>query len=141
PAGSDARGRIQRGIEAARAIVAENAMKPDTSRLPAEEFGTVEFVDGRILERSGGKETEIAAELSGRVNWPALNGRADVTASGLWRGEKAVLEASAANPLLLVGGGATAVRLKLDAAPASLSFDGTARLGENNYFEGRAGFS
>ncbi len=141
PAGADARGRIQRGIEAARAAVAENAIKPDTSSLPSEAFGIVEFVDGRILERSGGKETEIATELSGSVNWAALNGRADVTASGLWRGEKTVLEASAANPLLLVGGGATAVRFTLNATPASLSFDGTARLGPNSYVDGRAGFS
>lgn len=142
--GVGARGRIGRGVETARAIVAENSIQPDTSRLPAMPFGVIEFMDGRIVERpdaSGGSGRVIASELSGIVNWAVLNGRADATASGLWRGEKIAVTVSVANPLLLMGGGVSPVRLTLKSAPTNLSFDGTARVGANGYLDGRTTFS
>ncbi len=142
--GAAPHGRIGRGVETARAIVAENSIDPDTSRLPAEPFGVVEFMDGRIMQRPatpGGSETLIASELSGIINWATLNGRADTTANGLWRGEKTAVTASVANPLLLMGGGASPVRFTLKSTPANLSFDGTARVGANGYLDGRGSFS
>jgi AsmA protein len=134
-------GRIAEALDAARAIVAENGSAPDTGRLPADDFGVIEFADGRIVSVSGDAETEIATGLNGKIDWKLLNGRGSVEASGVLRGVPFTLGLSSANPLLLFGGGATKVTLNLKSEPANLSFDGTAGLGENPYLEGRATFS
>ncbi len=46
--------------------MAENRAAPDTGRLPAEEFGVVEFSDGKIVEVSGATETVVVTGLAGR---------------------------------------------------------------------------
>lgn len=134
-------GRIASALGVAKNIVAENRSAPDTARLPADDFGTVEFQDARIVDLSGGVETEIATGLSGKIGWETLNGRASATASGLLRGEQFTLDLSSASPLLFFGGAATPVTFSLKSAPANLSFNGKASLGENPYAEGRASFS
>jgi len=134
-------GRIARAIETARQIVAENRASPDTGRLPGEEFGVVEFSDGEVVEVSGATETVIVSDLAGRVDWEELDGRASARASGTWRGERFTLELGSANALLFLGGGAAPVTVSLTSAPANLSFNGTASLGQNPYVDGRMRFS
>ncbi|MEW9837227.1 AsmA family protein [Mesorhizobium marinum] len=134
-------GRIARALDTAREIVAENPTAPDAARLPADDFGVVEFSDGTVVGVSGGAEAELANDLSGTLGWARLNGRASLTASGLLRGEAFKLELSSASPLLLFGGAATPATLSLTSAPANLSFDGTANLGDNPFAEGQARFS
>ncbi|HEY6632438.1 MAG TPA: AsmA-like C-terminal region-containing protein [Rhizobiaceae bacterium] len=134
-------GRIARAIETARQIVAENRAAPDSARLPAEEFGVIEFSDGEVVEVSGATETVIASGLAGRVDWEELDGRASAKATGTWRGEKFTLDLGSANPLLFLGGGAAPVTLNLKSAPANLTFDGTASLGQHPYVDGRMSFS
>jgi AsmA protein len=134
-------GRIAQALEIARAIVAENPTTPNRARLPADDFGTVEFSDGRVIGVSGGAEAELANNLSGTIGWKKLSGRADATASGLLRGEPFKIELSSASPLLLFGGAATPATVSLTSAPANLSFDGTANLGENPFVDGHARFS
>lgn len=135
------RGRIAEAIETSRQIVGENRSAPDTTRLPADDFGALEFQDGRIVETSGGAETEIATELNGKIGWEKLNGRASASASGMFRGARFTLDLSSANPLLLLGGATTPASFDLKSGPANLSFDGTASFGENPYAEGRTSFS
>lgn len=134
-------GRIAQAIGTARQIVAEDRAAPDTARLPGDAFGVVEFSDGTIVAVSNGAETEIATGLAGKVGWEALNGRANAAATGVWRGEQFSVDAASANPLLFFGGAATQITASLKSAPANLSFDGTASLGENPYAEGRVRFS
>lgn len=134
-------GRIAQAIETARSIVAENRAAPDAGRLPAEDFGAVEFSDGRIVAVASGTETEVVTDLAGRIGWEMLNGRASATATGVWRGEQFTIDLGSANPLLFFGGAATPVTASLKSTLASLSFDGTASLGENPYVEGRMSFS
>jgi AsmA protein len=134
-------GKIAQAIETAREIVAENRSAPDTGRLPAEEFGIVEFSEGKVVSISGGAETEIVTGLSGKLGWEDLNGRANATASGVWRGEQFTVDLGSANPLLFLGGAATPVTASVKSAPVNLSFDGTASLGENPYVDGRVNFS
>jgi AsmA protein len=134
-------GRIAKAIETARQIVAENRAAPDTRRLPAEKFGAVEFSDGEVIEGSGATETVIVSNLAGKIGWEELNGRANATAAGTWRGERFTLDLGSANPLLFLGGAAAPVTMNLKSAPANLSFDGTASLGENPYVDGRMSFS
>jgi AsmA protein len=134
-------GRIARAIDTARRIVAENRAAPDSGRLPAEEFGVVEFSDGKIISVSGGAEKEIVSGLAGKIGWEELNGRASATATGTWRGERFTIDLASANPLLFLGGAATSLTASLKSAPANLSFDGTAGLGENPYVDGTVSFS
>jgi AsmA protein len=133
--------KIAQAIETAREIVAEDRAAPDTGRLPADEFGVVEFSDGQIVSASGGAETEIVTGLSGKIGWEELNGRANATATGVWRGEQFTVDLGSASPLLFFGGAATPVTASVKSAPVNLSFDGTASLGENPYVDGRVSFS
>ena len=134
-------GRIARAIGTAREIVAEDRTAPDTARLPGDAFGVVEFSDGRIVAASNGTETEIATGLVGKVDWETLDGRARATATGVWHGEPFTVDLASADPLIFFGGAATQVTASLKSAPANLSFDGTASLGENPYADGQASFS
>ncbi len=134
-------GKFARSIEIARGIVVEDRASPDAGRLPADAFGVVEFSDGRIVSGSGDAEAEIVTGLTGKVDWTALNGQGKVAASGFWRGEEFGIDLSTPSPLLLLGGGTTPLTVTFRSAPANFSFDGTASLMENAYFEGRASFS
>ncbi len=138
---STARGRIGRAIAAAVQIVAENPANPDTARLPVEDLGTVEFDDARVVSRVGGTETEIATDLSGRIEWKSTTARAAIAAKGVWRGEMVTIDAASDKPLLMLGGGTTPLRIAVASAPAELSFDGTASFGQNGYVDGRAKIS
>jgi len=134
-------GRFGRALATARRIVDQNRSNPDTARLPSDKFGSMEFSDGRIVSTSGAGEAEVANGLSGRLSWAVLNGRADASVSGVWRGEQVALTMSSANPLLLLGGAATPVTIVVKSAPASLSFDGMASAPQNGYVDGRVNFS
>lgn len=133
-------GRMARAVEEARQIVAENSAAPNKGRLPAEEFGVVEFSEGKIVSVAGAGETEIVTGLAGRIDWQQLNGAAKAAASGTWRGEPVAVDLAAASPLLFLGGGAAPVTVSLKSAPANLAFDGTASLGRNPYVDGRITF-
>jgi AsmA protein len=134
-------GKFGRALATARSIVDENRANPDTARLPSDTFGSLDFSDGRIVAMSGSSETEVASGLAGRLSWATLNGRADASVSGIWRGEQIALNVSSANPLLLLGGAATPVTIALKSAPANLSFDGMASASQRGYVDGRVSFS
>ncbi|TPN80497.1 AsmA family protein [Mesorhizobium sp. CU2] len=134
-------GRITRSIDTARGLVTANPQKPDLGKLPADPFGIVEFRDGRVVTSADGKDTEILSGLNGQVNWQAMNSEASLTATGIWRGESVQLDCSSAKPLVLFAGGASPVTLSFKAAPATFSFDGTASMSENGFFDGQAKFA
>ena len=134
-------GKFGRALATARAIVEENRTNPDTARLPSDKFGSLDFSEGRIVAISGGSETEVASGLAGRLSWAALNGRADASVTGVWRGEQVALNVSSDNPLLLLGGAATPLTIGLKSTPANLSFDGMASASHSGYLDGRVSFS
>ncbi len=129
-------GRLARSIETARGIVAENPGSPEIGRFPADVFGTVEFIEGTIVEEGA----EIITGLAGKVEWPALNRPGSAKATGRWRGEPVTLDLASANPLLLFGGGAADMSVTLRSAPASFRFEGTATLAEEPHLEGQGKF-
>lgn len=134
-------GRMARSIFAARQIVSEDRSAPDMKRLPDDDFGVVEFIDGRIVRKSGGSEEEVASGLSGKIDWETLSGRASFAARGVMQGEQFTFGVTSANPLLLLGGATSHLTFSLKSAPLDASFDGTANLGENPYAEGRGSMS
>ncbi|MDF1598160.1 AsmA family protein [Mesorhizobium sp. YIM 152430] len=133
-------GRMSRAIDTASQVVSANAVDPDLSGLPRDAFGQVTFNDGRIAVVEEGEDQVILSGLTGQIGWPALDRPATLTANGVWRSEAIRVEASSAQPLLLLAGGTSPVRLSLDAAPAKLRFDGAANLSANSFFDGQASF-
>ena len=134
-------GRLGQAIALAGGIVNKDRVSPDTARLPQDRFGVVAFSDGRILTGAGDAETELATDLTGTIDWERLDGKAKLTATGVWRGEAFSAGIDAAMPLLALGGGETPLAVTFKAAPTNFSFDGKAALSDNAYFEGKASFS
>ena len=134
-------GRLGQALAIARGIVAEDRLAPDTARLPSDRFGFVSFSDARIVTGHGEAETELVTGLAGNVDWEKLNGQAKLAATGVWRGEEFSIDLAAPRPLLMLGGGESALTVSFTSAPTTLSFDGKASLSENGYFEGRASFA
>ncbi|MFA6155082.1 AsmA-like C-terminal region-containing protein [Mesorhizobium sp.] len=134
-------GRITRSIDAARDVVKADPAKPNLDRLPTEAFGTVEIRDGRMVASVGGKDVEILSSLTGQATWAAMNSNATLSATGIWRGESVTIDAASPKPLVLFAGGTAPLTLSFKAAPATFSFDGTASMAENAYFDGQAKFS
>ena len=133
-------GRMSRAIAAAGEALALDGSNPDLGRLPGDPFGQVTFNDGRIAVVNDGNDEIILSGLTGQIGWPALDRPATLVTSGIWRSEAIRVEASSAQPLLLLAGGTSPVRVLLDAAPAKVNFEGTANLSTESYVDGEASF-
>lgn len=134
-------GRLSRAIERAQATVAANPAEPDLSTLPSDQFGTVEFVDGRVVAVSDKGEDELLSDLTGKASLPALNKAGKFNATGVWRGEQVALELSSPRPLVFFAGGTAPVVASVKSAPVEASFDGTASLSGDKHVEGQAKLS
>ncbi|RVD51317.1 AsmA family protein, partial [Mesorhizobium sp. M8A.F.Ca.ET.023.02.2.1] len=66
---------------------------------------------------------------------------ATLSATGIWRGESVTVDAASPRPLVLFAGGTAPLTLSFKAAPATFSFDGTASMSENAYFDGQVKFA
>ncbi|WP_011579515.1 MULTISPECIES: AsmA family protein [Chelativorans] len=129
-------GKVPQSVEAAKQAVSAAPRNPDTAFLPNDSFGKIEFEEGRIVAEDGQNQSDIVTSFSGTLDWPALNRQASLSATGIWHGESISLTASIAEPLILFGGGNTAVSLSLKAPPANLSFEGMASRSENGFVDG-----
>lgn len=129
-------GRIAASIAEARAAIAGNLDEPDD--LPSDPFGTVEISGGRIALHQDGQVTDIVTGIVGKGDWPALDRAGALSASGLWRGETVKIDIASENPLSLFAGGAAPITANFAAAPATVSFTGSAKLARNGYLDGEA---
>lgn len=134
-------GRLARAVERVRAAVAKHPTRFDPEAVPADEFGIVEFVDGRIVAVSDKGEEPLLGDVTGKAALPALNKGGSLTASGVWRGEQVAVELSSARPLVLLAGGSAPVVASLRSAPAEASFDGVARIFGDVEVDGQATIS
>ncbi|PWK65299.1 AsmA family protein [Aminobacter sp. AP02] len=134
-------GRLSRAIERAQTAVAANPADPDLSSLPSDQFGTVEFIDGRVVSVSDKGEDEVLSDLTGKASLPALNKAGKLTATGVWRGEQVALELSSPRPLVLFAGGTAPIVASVKSAPVEASFDGSASLMADKHVEGQVKLS
>ena len=132
-------GRMSRALEVAKVVVSSTPTEPDTSKLPTDAFGTLEFSEGRIVVANGDTEEDISS-LSGRIAWPSLDRPARINVTGIWRGEQVVLDTTT-QPLLLLAGGNAALKANLKSNLAEASFDGQANLSGDTFFSGDASFT
>lgn len=134
-------GRIAEALAEVRKLVEENPTEPDTSLLPDDTLASMEVVEGQLNVSRAGEETELLSGVSGRLQWPAFNRGATLSASGIWRGELVNVEFSSQQPLLLLVGAASPVTIALDSSPLVLNYDGVANLGQDGFFQGKGDFS
>ncbi|QDZ01667.1 AsmA family protein [Nitratireductor mangrovi] len=134
-------GRVKRAVVKAREAVAANPAAPDTSQMPADPLGSVEFTDGQIVLVADGKEEILVTALSGRGGWPSLNRPLSITAKGVWRGENVSVETTTSQPLTLFAGGSAPVTFAMTAAPLTARFEGIATFSGSGFIDGRAQFS
>ncbi|WP_353646008.1 AsmA family protein [Mesorhizobium sp. WSM2239] len=132
-------GRIAASIARARNAIAEDSGEP--RHLPSDPFGTVEISGGRIALHQSGQVTDIVTGIAGKVDWPAFDRAGSLSASGLWRGETVKIDLASENPLPLFAGGAAPLTANIAAAPATVSFTGSAKLARNGYLDGDAKLS
>ena len=130
-------GRIVDAIRAARQAVSKNPSKPDTSAIPSHSLGMIEITDGRVVVAENGTERRIVDKLAGKIGWPSLKSEASVSLTGQWRGKDFSLDFSLGQPLVLFGGGTSDLSVDLASEPLSVSFEGTANLSQNAYFDGQ----
>src|SRR5690606_39043292 len=123
-------GRFSRAVTLAGELLRADPANPDLARLPDDEIGAIEFVDGRIVARAADGDTDhvVVSSLTGALQWPAMNRELGFRASAIWRGENITVSGAASTPLLILAGGSAPLRLNLESAPLSTSFNGTADL-------------
>ena len=131
-------GRIMSAIDAARQALRERPGDPDTASLPSEPFGSIRISDGRITVADGESRADLVSDISGTLDWPALDRRGRLTIEGMLRGEAISVDVQSSNPLLMLAGGQSTITAKAEAASGTASFNGTARFGEEPYIDGKA---
>ena len=134
-------GRLVRSIDQARSASEDVSTPTQNSVLPADSFGIIEFSDGRLIEPTGNGHEDVVTSLSGRLDWPALNRAATLTANGIWRGEPVTVEAQTAQPLLLLAGRNVRTRISIKSAPATIQFDGSGSLAAKGFVDGKIDIS
>lgn len=129
-------GRFAQAIDYARALVAVSPDGPSPANMPRDPLGTLELEDGRLSIVDQASETEVLTSFNGRLVWPTLDRPANVTLSGIWRGEVVSVEVSSGEPLLLLAGGKAQVTANLRSSPLNVSFGGRANLSADKNFSG-----
>ena len=102
-------------------------------------FGTVRFVEGRVIDTTSGEE--IASDLAGLAEWRTTASPILVNGTGVWRGEKIKYALGVETPLKLAARGVSAVSLSLESDPVKASFSGTVSRREGFSYEGQFSMS
>lgn len=85
------------------------------------EGGTIVYED----RLEGSSERLDSVNLS--VDWSSVRNPLRIEGAGIWRGEQVVVTAGAEAPFAYLSGGETPVDVRIEAAPISMIFGGTAR--------------
>lgn len=136
---SPAGGKLRRAVEMAKVALGDDAANPNRADLPSESFGVIEFVQASIVEAADG--AELLSDVSGILEWPNLNNRLDLSATGTMNNEVIRLEGMIEDPLLLFAGGSAEISLAVESAPLTMSFDGFADIEQPIFIDGQTQFS
>nr|WP_274709185.1 AsmA-like C-terminal region-containing protein [Nitratireductor luteus] len=130
-------GKLALSVETARALVSSAPASPDLQALPSDVFGTIEFVEGRLIVQHSEDHDDLITSITGQLDWPALNRQASLSANGIWHGENVKIAASSAQPLILLGGGSAPVEVSLQSAPANATYKGIASFAGDDFVDGQ----
>lgn len=100
--------------------------------VPTVTLGRFVMRDGIVtFENEGTGEHDALNAVNIDFAWPSIAAAASGSGSFVWRGETVEFNASVNQPLTLMGGGASSLRLALASTPARFSFEGTGAHIEN----------
>lgn len=135
PSGS----RIARSVLAARLALGLRPGSQELPDLPTDPFGSVEIVDGAISIGTPADHTDLATDVFGAIDWPALNFPGRVAGTGKLDGEPVAVDIHAAQPLLLLAHGLSPLSVKIESGLLNATFEGQYQIDEK--IEGKAAFS
>ncbi|NVP55030.1 AsmA family protein [Mycoplana rhizolycopersici] len=139
----DERGELnwRRGDDIRNALENRSAGAQEAA-VPLPEFGDVAMRDGAIVVEDFLRDEQYRiSDLEGSIDWSAVSSKLDVTLQGVINGEVARLKLRAGQPMQLLNGQNSAVRVTLESDPLAVDFDGTANLSANAFAAGRIKFS
>ncbi|PSH63999.1 AsmA family protein [Phyllobacterium sophorae] len=130
-------GRIGDVVREARAAVEADPAKPDMSTVSSQPFGRVRLEDAMVTFKRpiNGAEEQISS-ISGVFDWPQTSGVASFRGTAIWHGEETEIDSSATRALLLLAGGTSPLQVNLSSTPLTLSFNGSANISRDQFFEG-----
>jgi AsmA protein len=130
-------GRIGDVVREARAAVLANPAKPDMSTVSSQPFGRVRLEDAMVIFKRpiNGAEEQISS-ISGVFDWPQTSGVASFRGKAIWHGEETEIDSSATKAVLLLAGGTSPLQISLSSTPLTLSFNGSANISKDQFFEG-----
>jgi AsmA protein len=130
-------GRIGDVVREARAAVLANPAKPDMSTVSSQPFGRVRLEDAMVTFKRpiNGAEEQISS-ISGVFDWPQTSGVASFQGKAIWHGEETEIDSSATRAVLLLAGGTSPLQISLSSTPLTLSFNGSANISKDQFFEG-----
>ncbi|MGH6861132.1 MAG: AsmA family protein [Phyllobacterium sp.] len=130
-------GRIGDVMREARAAVDADPAKPDMSAVSSQPFGRVRLEDAMVIFKRpiNGAEEQISS-ISGVFDWPQTSGVASFQGNAIWHGEETEIDSSATKALLLLAGGTSPLQVNLSSTPLTLSFNGSANIARDQFFEG-----
>lgn len=105
-------------------------------------LGAFTLVDGRIDfedRLTGRRETLTTVNL--KIDWRSVNRPFALSGLATWRGEAVSIEAGARDPVSFIKGRQTPFTARLDAAPITIDFDGTATGIKNTRLNGQLDLS
>ncbi|MGE0283065.1 MAG: AsmA family protein, partial [Rhizobiaceae bacterium] len=106
--------RIARSVLTARVALATNASQPNFADLPADAFGLVEIVDATLATGTPSDHADLATDISGTIDLPALNLPGRIAGSGKVNDEPVSIDIHAGQPLLLLAGGLSQVSARIE---------------------------
>jgi AsmA protein len=131
--------RIARSVLSARAALAFSPNSPNFTDLPADAFGSVTIVDGAIATGTPTDHIDLATDISGTIDLPALNLPGRIVGAAKLNDEPVSLDIHAGQPLLLLAGGVSQVTASVESKLLTASFDGTFQIDEK--IEGKTKFA
>jgi AsmA protein len=90
-------------------------------------LGDFKLQDGTVIfenRQKGATDRLDSANLT--VDWPSVRQPLGISGSGIWRGEQLSFSGDAAEPFEFLRGERTGLALRLESAPITMRFDGTA---------------
>jgi len=105
-------------------------------------LGAFTLVDGRIdlEDRLTGRRERLDA-VNLEIDWRSVSRPFALSGSATWRGEPVSIEAGARDPVSFIKGRQTPFTARLDAAPMTIDFDGTASGVKNTRLAGQLDLS
>ncbi|MEM7289081.1 MAG: AsmA family protein [Pseudomonadota bacterium] len=128
------KGQFKTAYDTTRQILETgSAMAPHSARI-----GAVQIIDGAVdYQNEIDAETETASNINGTLIWPQTDDNLELRASAIWRNENVEVEANIQQPMQLMAGGQSGLRVIFGSEPLNYIFTGKANLLADLFVKGQ----